>query len=125
MKLKITAAMLAGAALLSGCANTQAPAMGEAEFCQATLAMAFNRDAAAISVEQLEEYWRVDYQRPNGKLSQHRCKVEGEQVIWGNYPDGRWRDMEFDANYSYAIEGNELVITEQGRSGEKQQRFSF
>lgn len=93
-----------------------------AQICRATIGAVMGRDPRIISVDREEGgITYVSYRRPDdGKLWSHKCKVEGNSVIWG-MRDGRWRDHPLDGTVSYGLSGNVLIIRQRHSDGSSTQ----
>ena len=58
----------------------------------------------------------ISYNRESdGKLWEHKCKQQGNQLIWGSKT--RWHTHALDEKYTFIVNSKELIITETYPSG--------
>ncbi len=83
----------------------------ETDKCKASLADIFLQSPRTISLDSIkgEVHYLSYIRRDDGEHLSYKCKVKGNQIIWGA-DDGRWRTHESDDVITYETSSDSITI---------------
>ena len=101
----------------------RAESFSEADMCRATNSVLFNRPVSIIKVKpSYGKEYILSYVRPaDGILWDYKCRVEGDQVLWGS-PSGRWRNHASDEKVKVDVSRGKLEVQVTYPDGSSQAR---
>ena len=90
--------------------------IGKENICKAAISLIFGQPVKSISVKKQGRLVELTYTRTaDDSYWKYRCKVENNEIIWAGFLEGqwgRWRDGEYDAEITYEVKNDKLMISE-------------
>jgi hypothetical protein len=97
-------------------AKVASPSVDPALVCRASISLIFGQPVDSISTVKNDPIVELEYTRAVDNSDwKYRCKLASDEVIWAGFIDGewgRWRDHAMDAEVTYQVRSDKLLITE-------------
>lgn len=94
--------------------------LASTDICKAAVAKMMGRPVSIMTITRSAgDVHYLSYRRDDGTQWAYRCRLQGDRIIWGSEPNGRWRDQREDEvlTFRHANGGNTLVIRERFSDG--------